>query len=715
MAFVAVSTAMLGAGLGAQWVSLRPTQTPQASRLRIERASVLFALLVPLAQLISQYVQFDPFDLRSQFCFAAPKMAVLYIALALPFALSAAAIAEALGQSRHNDSLFVVYAADLVGAAFGSLAALLLIPTLAGTGPLWVASGMGMFSAMLLCAHRARRLGYMFAAAFAILVAYVAPLPLVIMKSKQTANGESFAKVFSDTRRHRGTYWTTQARIDRVRLRRGHERLVIDAGVAAVRVPPRKFKPYLSDVTLPYELHSQARVLVVGAGAGWEVAEARALGAQHVVGVEINPAILLAVPATIRADRAVSLIRDDARSYLESPGPTFDIITMIHTISNAATTAGALELTEDHLLTVEAFRKLFERLNPNGYLLITRPSSQIPRLIQTLQAAFNPVPLKSRIAVWQGDAQDGFYSGILLGRQPLPYPRILDRLHSRQLKVLYPPSTAANGAANTEDFSKLQSSHTKLRTDPPTDDAPFFHRRRHISHLFSSIPRKPLQTARLALENLPLAELALLILLVESSLLAGLLLLGPLWRRSSEVRLSIRPALGFAVVGLAFVLIEIALIQRIGLLIGDPTRSMAISFAGLLFGAGTGSWVAQRSSIQHQITQAALGSILFGSFSYTLVRVALGYSLGMRVAVSSAVALILGFMLGGVLPTALTHQSHKYAVAEAFALNSVASVVGTSIALLIAPEIGLSGLCISAGMLYALAGVLIKTSKTDGF
>src|SRR5207244_7803670 len=107
--------------------------------------------------------------------------------------------------------------------------------------------------------------------------------------------------------------------------------------------------------------------------------------------------------------------------------------------------------------------------------------------------------------------------------------------------------------------------------------------------------------ARLALEDRPVAEVTLLVLLAQSVVIAAVLILLPLAKFSRQ-GLSV-PHRGsflvyFAGLGLGFIMIEIALLQRFTLFLGQPVYTFAVVLAALLIFTGFGASLAGRLRAQ---------------------------------------------------------------------------------------------------------------------
>lgn len=129
-------------------------------------------------------------------------------------------------------------------------------------------------------------------------------------------------------------------------------------------------------------------VLVIGSGCGTEVLDALHHGVQKVTAVEINPIINNVVLhneywSDLFHLPQVELITEEGRNFVRSTKNTYDAILSVHTISNAAIASGALSLSENYVLTKEAFEDYYDHLKDSGMIYFTRPEFQLPRLFST--------------------------------------------------------------------------------------------------------------------------------------------------------------------------------------------------------------------------------------------------------------------------------------------------------------------------------------------
>ena len=127
---------------------------------------------------------------------------------------------------------------------------------------------------------------------------------------------------------------------------------------------------------LPYALtDGRDRVLVVGAGGGFDVEAALAIGAKHVDAVEIDPAVV-AISHRFSAgapysNPRVSVHIDDARSYIAKATPGYDLVIYGFLDSQALFSTMNNVRLDGYVYTVEGIRSAFQLLNDHGVLALS--------------------------------------------------------------------------------------------------------------------------------------------------------------------------------------------------------------------------------------------------------------------------------------------------------------------------------------------------------
>ena len=477
--------------------------------------------------------------------------------------------------------------------------------------------------------------------------------------------------------------------------------------------------------------------LVIGPGGGRDLLSALLFGARHVDGVEINPIIVRDVmrdrfreySGGIYDDPRVSIYVEDGRSFVRRSPARYDVVQASLVDTWAATAAGAYTLTENSLYTAEAFDEYFDHLTPDGVLTITRWVFDGLRLVSLAQATCDRRGLDCarHLAIVRHDRVATF----ILKRSPFSpddvqrLQRVVDELG---FILLYAPGVAAvtsqqepaemlETGTSIADYRALILSADRERflaaypldVRATTDNRPFyFHTTRLRDQFGVAFGRSMLFGNGLS---------ALLTLFGISAALVVLFIIGPLLL-SGE-----RPARGwgawlayFAALGAGFMLLEVALLQRLVLLLGHPVYSLTVTLFSLLLGTGLGSLLSRRAPIGRvrSLTIRALRAValvaLLGSFVLgRLVDVAIPLPLLLRMVVAAAVLIPLGVLLGAGLPGGmrLLDRTRPEIVAWGWGMNGAFSVVGATLGIFIAMNWGFAVTLLFGALAYVLAAVVL--------
>ncbi len=254
------------------------------------------------------------------------------------------------------------------------------------------------------------------------------------------------------------------------------------------------------DVTaLAHYLRSQTSVLVIGVGGGRDILTALVFGQRHVTGVEINPDILDVLTrkfadysGQLQNNPAVTLVHDEARSYVARSPEQFGIIQASLIDTWAATSAGAYVLTENGLYTKEAWLTFLNHLTPDGILTMSRwyyEAQPAETLRLTALATTSLIemgvsdPRKHIIIIRKRDnSEAGQYSvaTILVSKRPFTDAEV-DRISwiskAMEFVPVLTPTFAERpefeAVATRDKYQELIASYP-LNIEAPTDDTPFF-------------------------------------------------------------------------------------------------------------------------------------------------------------------------------------------------------------------------------------------------
>ena len=182
---------------------------------------------------------------------------------------------------------------------------------------------------------------------------------------------------------------------------------------------------------------------------------------------------------------------------------------------------------------------------------------------------------------------------------------------------------------------------------------------------------------------------------------------------------SIRFALLFMMLGVGFMTIEISLIQRFILFLGQPVLSIAVLLFSLLIGTGTGSLVSGRlalSKIISGITIVCLSiaaTLLIYAFLFPLVfNQLLGTDFAIRLLVTVIIMFPLGFLMGFPFPLGirlLKIMKMENYIPWLWGINGVSSVLGSTMTVAIAISFGFTqALLVGAGCYFIVFLVFQK-------
>ena len=155
-----------------------------------------------------------------------------------------------------------------------------------------------------------------------------------------------------------------------------------------------------------------------------------------------------------------------------------------------------------------------------------------------------------------------------------------------------------------------------------------------------------------------LGVLVLLLVLVISAIAVTVFLILPLYLREPPSRQSPLPLLYFIAIGLGYILVEIAFIQRFVLFLGHPTYALTVVIFLLMVSSGAGSLTSRRWLPRTEKGWIPLIAVLAALVAYVLVlpgRLAtlVGMSFEARLLISAVLLIPLGFVMGMPFPTGL--------------------------------------------------------------
>ncbi len=724
-AFLVVSVALFG--IGASGVALsfvRPG--PREGRYRAI-APACFSISALLAYLLTNAIPFSPFRILQE-----PKQLFFFflydVLLMAPFFFSGATVALILRAFPARAGRF--YAFDLIGAAVGTLLVFFVLPVGGARGAIALASALGLVSAACLAPMPRMRRGFVIAA--------VVHLPLLVMPSLlPDVRMDSTKPVTTEVNERGGTHvisrWNALSRIDVVERAGANPMIFIDAAAATPVTPPQDSTSASRDIsTVAYRLRPGSAVAVIGSGGGVDVQNALALGAGSVTAIEINPIIIDLVTNRYRdfvgdafRDPRVRLVRDEGRSCIARSRERFDVIQITLIDTWAASVSGAYSLSENYLYTTEAFAEYLSHLDDDGLLSITRWYYEVPRLVALARAGLEELGIE-RPSQHVLVVHEKIRALLLVRRTPFT-PDEVERAHAYTRAsgstIEHDPVHPVQGAP----YDVLLSApgpaaiyqDAEVALNPGRDDSPFFFQMTRWKSVRLDALRTFGKMGFLEPLAIPVAQIALLSALVISLVLSAVLIAVPLVVKKGRAVPRERRwtwLAYFLCLGIAFIVVEVVLMQRFALFLGHPTYSVtAVLFAILLFSGLGAAWSDRRGGTTADVAKPALWglpiAILLLAFVVPVVlRELIGLPHAARLLIAVLLIAPVAFLMGvpfplGIRAIAATGGEH---ISWAWAANGCASVVGSVCAVLGAMVWNFSTMLVVAGTIYVLALSLIS-------
>lgn len=754
--FLAVSLAMTGIGLGGLIVNLRPRWFRADN---ITSAGPVLALVFAFTVIAASWVAFNtPIRLQDDAANWRRVVTVLVASL-VPFAAGGLVIAHILAFNSERANR--LYFFDLMGAG---MAAVLFVPAIAVLGApsaLLLAAAIGAMSgACLARGTRARATcGVLAAGLLAVAGANASRSFFDVRFAKGGVRAPALV-----------TRWNSFSRVEVQGISGDMERLRAPLGFgfsSRLRAQVRelyllydadamtqivgfdgdlaKVSYLLWDVTAAaHHVRTNERVLVIGAGGGRDILAALRSGAEHVTGVEINDITIDLMRGRFRDYThglyvdvpKVEVVNEDGRSFVEHTPERFDLIQASLVDTWAASSAGAYALAENSLYTVEAFRDYFAKLRPDGLVSFSRwyaaPPVEVLRVVSLARAALGQIGVSAperHVAIVRTDwrvTQRPSLATIMIKLSPFTDAEItalIDWSHRMLFDVAYvPPNGSANGSEPA--FATLLGSHSdaahfmetaKFDLSPTTDDRPFFFDRVPLAAWLRQ--RAGLPAPAFASGELPLSSRTLLTALVVTAvttllLLCLPLLLGPRLADTLPIGRRLAWIAYFACLGVGYIVVEVVLIQRFNLYLGNPSYALTVVLFTMLVASGCGALVAQRwtrpVALIATLMVVCVGVGVLALGIGPLIGSTLSASTPTRIAIAAAFVAPLAFVMGIPFPTGLrlVGRASQSLVSWAWAVNGGASVFGSVLAVIVSMSAGFSSSLLLAGAGYLTALLL---------
>jgi spermidine synthase len=748
-AFLVVSLALLGFGVSGTAMALLPRLRSQH---QLSRYTIGFAASTLLGYLFVNHFAFDSYSIAWDLTQAYLLVANL-LALTIPFVFAGLLIGSVLSYT--TEHVGKVYAADLFGSAFGAIIAPQVLQWIGSERTILLCTSLSCLAGLLLATGE-RRLNRIVSAASTVI-----SLGLFLLYPPLFEVNPSPYKTLSQFRLNPDaeiltTYQNAYSRLDLVAsptihsalglslnyfgdLPPQHGLLIDGSNLQPVSEAARTDEELLRalPIAIAYAVKPAPNVLLLGSGGGMEVLAALAHESEGVTVIEPNELVYTVLTNDLRAwagladNPQVSLRHDEIRSFVSSTTQRYDVVELPLVESYRPISSGAFTLTEDYTLTVEAFEDYLSLLESDGLFVVSRwlqtPPSECLRTLALIVSALGsrnaldhivafrsfqhvtfivkPTPFTSTETTWLLAAIEDLRYDLLLAPE---MPETMINQYARLERDIYHETFLEY--LQTENRNAFHANYV-FEITPPRDERPFFF------HFFRW-EQTPGVIENLGRRWQPFGGsgyFVLLALLVFALIAALVFIVAPIalkrsFRRTLVTfgRRNAARTLGyFILIGLAFLLVEISLIQQYILLLGQPTLAVATVIGALLLFSGLGSALSPRVPPLYAMFALVALLVIYPWVVDTLSPLLLPLPLIARVLAVASLIAPLGLLMGMPFPTGIARLGQaRELVPWAWAANGSASVVSAVLAATFSLSLGFTPVLMIGGGLYLLAAFI---------
>jgi hypothetical protein len=680
------------------------------------------------------------------------KIALTGIILSIPYFIYGIAIVVVF-RSSPPQSFHKLYFADLAGAALGAIFCIVALEFAGYAGAL-LAVAVATFLAAAAFKFQHRRSIPVFPLLGVVVSLVIALSPTLLERFEPVPNINSLARNYNQTGMVDETWhtWNSHARVARLTLSTQDNKPVRDIyaqgdGTGWANVPSlnveystRAFQASLTSALKP------KKVLVMFAGVGFDMLAIDHLcqGMCDITGVEINSQMIehaLAKSSELSEffqRKNINLVHAEAREFLERDKNTYDAILLAWSGAGYSYYVGSSGVLAQYMYTKEAFESLLDHLSDSGIIVISEGSKA--RSIFTFRQIFEERglgPLKrSVIALKDNNVRVQIHtSGRLdlhdnsrlmikpsgFSDEEIDVVAEAGRLSNHRLiysaNQVDPDYALYREISETSDVGVVQArllGERDIELRSATDDRPFF--LNMVPRSFYASPGTLLAASHA--EDAPELRLTrqLVKLFIFLGVIALILILGPLYLSDGPAAnwRNVNHLLYFLGLGIGFMLIEVGLVQKFGLVLGNPAHAIAIVLAAIILSTGVGSFYSEymfRSGILNFQRVTAVLLVYIAALLLALdhvVATLLPWSIVYKVPTIMLILFPLGFMLGQFFPQGLrkVESQDTRLVPWAWALNGAASTIAVGVGVMLSYPLGYQSVIIAGASCYLIILIL---------
>ncbi len=743
--FAVISIVLLGLAAGSIFVHFFRTNIPIGDEKfgSLALFAGLFATSIPLSViLIARIPQME-------------NILVYCLILFIPFFFAGVLLAEVYRMFPELSAR--VYGADLIGAAVGSLGVVLALDKLGGINTSFFAGFVAGAATLLFFTRmpgkNVKRLiipviSVSVVSSLLISNLMIHFLPDVPVTTNREKSIHNFLSIY------RGkiveTRWSAYGRTDLVESRDYPDLKFLftdgtagtlmykfngdfetpNIAVKSLKTDSASYFPFLS---LREEERNNA--LIIGSGGGLDILLARLGGVQKVTAIEVSKDIVDIVREYASFNGGiysgmsdVEIVVDEGRSFLKRQEEKYDVIMLTFPLTQSSRSVEGYALTENYLFTVESIHDYLDHLTDNGRLVVSiHQRDRLLKLLSTSLSALEERGIGTESALKQ-ISLIGSYSYPIFVLKKTPFePAVASSMYEAatnqpwcdpsssyfpyvndENEILDPTFEDLANGKKTIDMVVEEARSQDYDISEVTDNSPFFFKRE------MGIPKQVSQVFWVAMILMLIAVLVPPLYWMKKGSSRGT----SAKSQGGFNRLSFRFVGLFCMLGIGFMLVEISLIQKFVLFLGQPVLSLAVLLFSLLVGAGIGSICSGRL-VPERITMGIKTSaiaIVIVLFCYVfLLPVIFNQLLGMGLAVRLLVTVVfltpLGFLMGFPFPLGirlLKWMEIENQLPWMWGINGAGSVLGSVMTVIIAINIGYTQALLAGASCYFIVFLIFQ-------
>ena len=405
-AFAIVSSPILGLGIGGILLRYWQKWLPNSS---FNITTALFGLSVCFS--IGTIIKLPIVSILS----TTDRQLWFYFPLAIiPFVFAGITLANIFKKFPQRSS--ILYGFDLIGAAMGTLGAVLLLNMVNVVDAILLIAGAAGVSGLIFALAEGKPIRINIIPIIIALSFLIVTMTNIVGTDIHIApnlekdlyrilnNPQDKAEVIT-------TRWSAFGRTDLVRTenRGNNEVLLFIDGAAGTSMynfdsvrsggELRSFLMNNDGEYFPFYFlkdNEKDNALVIGPGGGKDIVVALLGDVKSITGVEVNPDIVQIVKEYERFNGGIytrfpdiKVIVQEGRNYLRSVNEKYDLIMLALPITKSSRSAQGYALTENYIFTVESFKEYINHLTPEGSIvLVAHRGYEIYRLITLALTAF---------------------------------------------------------------------------------------------------------------------------------------------------------------------------------------------------------------------------------------------------------------------------------------------------------------------------------------